>query len=187
MIPVTESVILKEPWTSSCALLVMPGGADLGYCRNLNGEGNRRIAQYVRRGGSYVGFCAGGYYGCSRCEFEVGNPKLEVIGSRELQFFPGACRGCAFKGFDYHSVAGAKAVELQVETDAFVGNTAPKTVRSYYNGGGIFVGAKGFKDQGVEVIANYADPTDVDGDGAAAVIYCKVGEGAALLTGPHIE
>jgi len=82
--PVTDAVILKEPWTASCALLVFPGGADMGYCRSLNGEGNRRIEQYVRRGGAYLGLCAGGYYGSSRCEFEVGNGALEVVGPREL-------------------------------------------------------------------------------------------------------
>lgn len=56
----------------------------MGYCRSLNGEGNRRIDQYVRRGGSYLGLCAGGYYGSSKCEFEVGNKVLEVVGAREL-------------------------------------------------------------------------------------------------------
>ncbi|KAH8808558.1 biotin-protein ligase [Xylogone sp. PMI_703] len=188
VIPVTESAILKEPWTASCALLVFPGGADLGYCRSLNGEGNQRIAQYVRRGGAYLGLCAGGYYGSSRCEFEIGNGNMEVVGSRELQFFPGTCRGCAFKGFAYQSEVGAKAAELRVENENFQGSMTSKTFRSYYNGGGVFVDAKSFEDKGVEVIASYTDPMDVDGgDGAAAVVYCKIGEGAALLTGPHPE
>lgn len=82
--PVTGDMLLKEPWTEMCALLVIPGGADLGYGRTLNGEGNRRIAQFVRRGGKYLGLCAGGYYGCKRCEFEVGDKTVEVIGDREF-------------------------------------------------------------------------------------------------------
>jgi len=188
VIPVTETVILKEPWTSSCALLVFPGGADLGYCRSLNGEGNRRIEQYVRRGGAYLGLCAGGYYGSSKCEFEVGNGKLEVIGSRELSFFPGICRGCAFKGFVYHSEAGAKAVELKVAKEAFKSGIIPQRFRSYYNGGGIFVDAGKFADKNVEILATYDDQTDVEGgDQPAAVVYCKFGEGGALLTGAHPE
>jgi hypothetical protein len=36
-----------------------------------------------------IGFCARGYYGTARCEFEVGNRVLEVVGPRELLFFPG--------------------------------------------------------------------------------------------------
>ncbi|TGO86027.1 hypothetical protein BPOR_0342g00110 [Botrytis porri] len=187
VIPVSDNIILKEPWTASCALLVFPGGADQGYCRSLNGEGNRRISQYVRRGGAYLGFCAGGYYGTSRCEFEVGNKKLEVVAPRELQFYPGTCRGCAYKGFVYHSEAGAKTAEVKIEGSLQNGN-ASQSFKSYYNGGGVFVDAGKFKDQGVETLATYVYPIDVDGgEGPAAVVYCKVGEGGAILTGPHPE
>jgi biotin--protein ligase len=160
----------------------------MGYCRSLNGEGNKRIDQYVRRGGAYLGFCAGGYYGTSKCEFEVGNKALEVVGPRELAFFPGICRGCAFAGFLYHSEAGAKAVELKVEKEVFKTGIVTRNFRSYYNGGGVFVDAGRYADEGVEVLASYTRPLDVKGgDGAAAVVYCKVGEGGAILTGPHPE
>jgi len=188
VIPVTSDMVLKEPWTASCALFVMPGGADQGYCRALNGEGNRRIAQYVQRGGAYLGFCAGGYYGSKRCEFEVGNKTLEVVGERELAFFPGTCRGCAFPGFAYHSEAGARAAELKVEKSALSVGTVPDVFRTYYNGGGVFVDAPRYADRGVEILASYTEELRVDpGEGAAAVVYCKVGEGAAILTGPHPE
>lgn len=184
----TETAILSEPWTASCALLVLPGGADLGYCRTFNGEGNRRIEQYVRRGGSYLGLCAGGYYGSGRCEFEVGNRVLEVVGRRELSFFPGTCRGCTFRGFVYHSEAGAKAVQLKVNQESFTGGPLPGTFRSYYNGGGVFVDAGKYTDGGVEILASYADPLDVEGGvRPAAVVYCKVGDGGVVLTGTHPE
>ena len=188
VIPVTGEMILKEPWTANCAALVMPGGADLPYGRTLNGEGNRRIHEFVQRGGAYIGFCAGGYYGSGRCEFEVGNKVLEVIGDRELAFFPGTCRGCAFPGFVYHSEKGARAVALRVNKSALTSGSIPNEFRTYYNGGGVFVDAKKYEKDGVETLASYVEDIAVDGgDGSAAVIYCKVGEGAALLTGPHPE
>ncbi|KAL9624386.1 MAG: hypothetical protein Q9160_001348 [Pyrenula sp. 1 TL-2023] len=188
VIPVTGDMIIKEPWTATCAAFVMPGGADNGYCRTLNGEGNRRIRQWVERGGSYIGFCAGGYYGSSRCEFEVGNRKMEVVGDRELQFFPGICRGCAFPGFVYSSEEGARAAELKVNKTALAVGTVPDVFKTYYNGGGVFVDAEKYGDKGVEVLANYTEELGVDsGEGKAAVLYCKIGEGAALLTGPHPE
>ena len=166
----------------------MPGGADLGYCHALNGEGNRRISQFVERGGLYVGFCAGGYYGSSRCEFEVGDKDLEVVGDRELKFFPGICRGLAFPGFVYHSEKGARAAELKVDKAALTEGAIPDVLRCYYNGGGVFVDASRYRDSGVEVLASFTEKLHVDsGKGAAAVVYCKVGEGAALLTGPHPE
>ena len=180
--------MIKEPWTASCALLVIPGGADLGYCRTLNGEGNRRIRQFVQRGGAYLGLCAGGYYGSQRCEFEVGNKILEVVGNRELQFFPGTCRGCAFAGFVYHSEAGARAAKLRINKISLSRGTIPEQFRSYYNGGGVFVDAEKYQEKGVEVLAKYAEDLSVDGgEGSAAIIYCKVGEGGAILMGPHPE
>ena len=166
----------------------MPGGADLAYARTLNGAGNRRIARYVRSGGAYLGFCAGGYYGSKKCEFEIGDPKLEVVGERELAFFPGTCRGCAFAGFVYHSEEGARAAELKVDKSVLAHGSVPSAFKSYYNGGGVFVDTPKYKDQSVEILASYAEDLSVaPGEGAAAVVYCKVGDGAAVLTGPHPE
>ncbi|KKA27259.1 hypothetical protein TD95_004097 [Thielaviopsis punctulata] len=186
VIPISETALLKEPWAPTCALLVMPGGADLGYCKVLNGEGNRIIADFVRKGGAYLGFCAGGYYGSQRCEFEVGDPVLEVVGSRELAFFTGTCRGGAFKGFQYHSEAGARVVELK--TRGLLG--CPEFVQSYYNGGGVFVPKKmtGYSGYKFEVLASYEEELNVDGgEDKAAAVLCKVGLGFAILTGPHPE
>ena len=169
-------------------MLVMPGGADLPYCRTLNGEGNRRISQFVERGGSYLGLCAGGYYGSKRCEFMIGDKKMEVVGDRELAFYPGTCRGLAFPGFVYHSEEGARAAELKVSKASLTEGSVPDIFRSYYNGGGVFVDAPKYKDKGVDVLATYTEKLNVDaGEGAAAVVYCKFGEGAAILTSPHPE
>ena len=190
MIPVTGDVILKEPWFGTCALLVFPGGADLGYCRTLNGEGNRRIARYVNGGGSYLGFCAGGYYGCAKCEFEVHDPKMAVVEDRELGFFPGICRGLAFEGFKYSSEAGARAADIRIHKEAFreVKEGVADTFKSYYNGGGVFVDAKKLEDKEVHILASYTENLHVDaGDEKAAVVYRKIGEGQAVLTGPHPE
>ena len=35
----------------------------------LKEKGNRIIKQYVEEGGTYLGFCAGAYYGTSYCDF----------------------------------------------------------------------------------------------------------------------
>ncbi|KAF2687260.1 class II aaRS and biotin synthetase [Lentithecium fluviatile CBS 122367] len=190
VIPVTSDVLLKEPWHSSCALLVVPGGADLAYCRTFNGEGNRRISQYVNMGGSYLGFCAGGYYGSARCEFEVDDPKMAVEGERELGFFPGTCRGLAFEGFVYNSEKGARAADLKIHKDASTGvkGGTADTFKSYYNGGGVFVNAAKLKSRGVEILASYTEDLRVDsGEGTAAIVYRKIGDGHTILTGPHPE
>jgi biotin---protein ligase len=194
VLPISSSVLLKEPWPASCAALVFPGGADTPYCRLLNGEGNRRIQQYVQNGGKYIGLCAGGYYGSSRCEFMEGHRFMEVIGDRELKFYPGTCRGLAFKGFKYQSEAGARVTKLEVKLSAFKDIPSLKdeiapAVQSYYNGGGVFVDANRYESEGkIEILANYAEDLNCDsGEGKAAIVYCKVGQGGVLLTGPHPE
>ncbi|KAK6433951.1 biotin holocarboxylase synthetase [Oleoguttula sp. CCFEE 5521] len=192
IINVSADQILKEPWMSTCALLVMPGGADMGYCRTLNGEGNRRIRQYVEMGGRYLGLCAGGYYGCAKCEFELGVKGMEVVGDRELAFYPGTCKGLAFPGFVYHSEAGMRAAELNVAKEPFAGvkRPVPGKLKAYYNGGGLFVDAERYADRGVEILATYGNQVAIaDGHGRenAAIVFCRVGEGSAILTGPHPE
>ena len=83
---------------------------------------------------------------------------------------------------------GARAVELKVSKAALAKGSLPDVFRSYYNGGGVFVDAPKYRDQGVEILASYTEELKVDsGEGTAAVVYCKVGEGAAVLTCPHPE
>ncbi|KAL8663370.1 MAG: hypothetical protein Q9202_003889 [Teloschistes flavicans] len=113
---------------------------------------------------------------------------MEVVGNRELAFFPGTCRGCAFPGFVYHREAGTRATQLRIAKESLSKGSVPELFRSYYNGGGVFVDAPKFKDKGVEVLASFTDELAVDaGEGSASVVYCKVGEGAAILTSTHPE
>lgn len=180
---ISETALRNDPWIYKTSLLVLPGGADLPFCRELNGAGNQKISQYVKKGGKFIGFCAGGYYSSSRVEFEVGDPKMEVSGSRELGFFPGTAKGCAYKGFVYESHQGARATRLAINSQALP--KCPTETFNYYNGGCVFLNAS--KYDNVEVLALYTEPLDIDDDDKAAVIYCKFGKGSALLTGSHPE
>lgn len=179
VVTVGESALLNDPWQLKTKALVIPGGADLPYCQTFNGAGNSMISDYVRKGGRFMGFCAGGYYASGRLEFEEGT-EMEVSGSRELKFFPGTCKGCAYKGFVYNSHQGARITKLDVNMA-----DSPSTVFNYYNGGGVFTQALKFKN--VEVLAKYTEPLDIEDDDKAAVVLCKVGKGAALLSGTHPE
>lgn len=164
--------------------MVLPGGADLPVCKELNGEGNSTITKFVRKGGKFLGFCAGGYYGSARCEFELGNPVLEVSGPRELKFFPGIARGGAFSGFEYGTESGARLTKVEVNKE-FLGLDSD-TSYHYYNGGPLFVDAE--KYDNVTILAKYADEPNVEyGAIPAAAVHCTVGNGAAILVGSHPE
>ena len=72
-------------------IFVMPGGADLPYCKKLNGLGNRKIRKFIEDGGFYIGICAGAYYACRRINFK--GKDYEVSGDRELELFEGTAEG----------------------------------------------------------------------------------------------
>ncbi|OBZ85673.1 Biotin--protein ligase [Choanephora cucurbitarum] len=173
---VDADTLKSEPWEETCSLIVIPGGRDSPYCEDLNGLVNSKIRHYVQEGGRYLGFCAGAYYASHDIEFEKGSP-LQVIGQRELAFFPGTSRGTMYPGFVYNSEKGARAVSVKTEDGL---------LKSYYNGGGYFVDAHTF-DQ-VKVVCTYQDP-GLSGDevDSAAGVECQVGKGSALLFGIHPE
>lgn len=183
VLPVNETVLLNEPWQRKTSLLVIPGGADLPYCKTFNGKGNDLILKYVKQGGKFLGICAGGYYASARCEFEVGDPKMEVSGPRELAFYPGTAKGAAFKGFVYELHVGARAAKILVNTSALPG--CPAEVFNYFNGGCIFADAGKYKN--VEILAKYDEETDVEDTDKAAAIYRKFGKGDVILSGTHPE
>lgn len=180
----SAKMLRDEPWPESTALLVIPGGRDVPFCRDLSGRANRRIQDWVASGGRYLGVCAGAYYASAKVDFERGTD-IEVIGDRELAFFPGTCRGTAFPGFVYDSEEGARETKLAIERSAWRDHwtQAPDALRVYYNGGGIFEGADTMAGAGVTVLARYADLPD----NPPAGVRCTVGRGVAILWGVHPE
>lgn len=182
----SERLLKEQPWENKTAILVIPGGADLPICKLFRGEINDRIKNYVNRGGKFIGICSGGYYSSSRCEFEEGNPEMEVSGPRELRFFPGTCRGAVVKGFDYQTESGASV--MQVNIDNSILHDAPQSAYLYTNGGGVFVDAHKYSN--VKILSTYEGEIAVkDGPEGrqASSVLCNVGRGKALLFGTHPE
>ncbi|KAF9337140.1 biotin holocarboxylase synthetase [Linnemannia elongata] len=176
--------LITEPWEESTSLLVIPGGRDVPYTRDLNGAANDKIRAYVVGGGRFWGICAGAYFSSDQIVFEVGTP-LEVQGARELKFFAGECRGVVYPGFVYDSEQGANAVGIRLAEEVFGSEGLGfEETRVYFNGGGYFVDAE--KKPGCSVLAWYKD-TDGNEGQKAAMIACQVGQGMALLTGVHPE
>ena len=160
-------------------ILIMPGGADLPYCKKLNGRGNDLIREFISKGNIYIGICAGGYYGARDIQFsglhyEKGHKiGYDINGSRELAFFAGTAIG---------SIATLTNEQLYDETVASkaivtIDYTNGQQNEMYYHGGAYFVGDA---DAVFRVVATYSD-------GNNAVISGDVGQGKYLLSGVHFE
>lgn len=114
----------------------------------------------------------GAYYAAQSIEFDKGNA-YEVLGERELGFFPGLCVGPTYPGFVYDSECGARNVELELSLSPVSSETS---AQAYWNGGGAFADAASHKS--VKVLARYAG---ISGNDAAAIV-CQVGKGSVLLS-----
>lgn len=172
---ITAQEIIETSWEEGTSLLIIPGGADVPYHEALKGEGNRRIHDFIKKGGAFFGICAGAYYGCKEVEFDLGMP-LEVLGARELCFFPGVAKGPAYGPgtFRYGSEYGARP--------SYISNSILDCeFKAYFNGGCYFVDAHQFPE--IEVISKYLDIPDQP----AAIIKTKIGNGQVILSGVHIE
>ncbi len=159
--------LIETDWDQSAKLLIIPGGRDRPYHRDLKGAGNQKIRRFVEAGGIYLGICAGAYYACSLVDFERGHPN-EIIEERELQFFSGNAIGPAYGLglYDATSTRGARLAKLELGS-------------VYFHGGPTFQG----DFTNVEILARYLDLPDQP----PAIISCPVGKGRAILSGVHVE
>jgi glutamine amidotransferase-like uncharacterized protein len=165
--------VLKGEWVDHALAFVMPGGADLPYVKKLNGEGNKIIRSYVEAGGTYIGICAGAYYGSSFCDFHRGDDRgYEVLGARELSFFKGAAIGPVLAPYVYNSEVGARVAKL-------IDTRNGDLYTAYYNGGCYFEG-----DEAAKVLFVYKNEEAFD---KPAIIECAIGKGKSILSGVHPE
>ena len=156
-------------------IFVMPGGADLPYCKNLNGIGNKKIRKFIEDGGFYIGICAGAYYACRRINFK--GKDYDVRGDRELGLFEGTAEGSLpfLTDGNYFSDDGA-------ESKAMISLKFKEKLSEeyfYYHGGPVFI-PDSIINHRYGVIAKYEDNTP-------AVIKGKIGKGNYLLSAVHFE
>lgn len=148
-------------------LFVMPGGADLPYCKKLDGAGNDNIRAYVEDGGTYLGVCAGAYYGCEAIEFHKGQDG-EIVGERELALAPATAIGSISQFAPSYDLTLHSAAVIALKGSGY---------QAYYHGGPYF------QLNGKTDILAYYDLPFV----APAIIRSKVGKGTAILSGVHFE
>lgn len=107
---------------------------------------------------------------------------MEVVGPRELKFFPGIGQGPEYPGFDYRNNSGARAVAIAMEHPLPAAADPITSLTVFYNGGGTFVPFDG-TESGYKVLANYTGNKEVN----PCIVLCECGTGRAILSGVHFE
>jgi glutamine amidotransferase-like uncharacterized protein len=153
-------------------ILIIPGGRDIYYHEKLNGNGNNQIRYFIQSGGSYLGICAGAYYGCFSIEFAK-NTKLKVIADRNLRLVDTKATGPVLNNFFSYENKSAKNIDVYYN---FKQSNFSK-LEMYYHGGCTF---ENLKD--CDILAYYDFEKKFP-----AIIYKKFGKGKVLLSGVHFE
>ena len=154
------------------SIFIMPGGADLPYAAKLNGTGNANIRRFVEQGGTYLGICAGAYYGCRAIEFHKGRAD-EICENRALAFTDAVAYGSLPDIAPYYDNTLRTAAITRIQ------GTDGTPMSTYYHGGCAFR----LGDDDTSILARY---TEIDGN-PAAIIARRVGAGRVILSGVHLE
>lgn len=165
---------LSQP---SAKLVVLPGGRDMPYVRDISEDAIDCINEFISNGGSFLGLCAGAYFSCSYVSFEEGTP-LEVKGHRKLKLFKGTGKGSVYPGFMYNSTKGSRVATLQCEGK--LKESLGMTSYAYFNGGCEFIPDN--EQTNYVTLATYHDTTS-----KKAIVEIPGSKGKAILSGVHPE
>ncbi|MDR1433204.1 MAG: hypothetical protein LBI61_02580 [Puniceicoccales bacterium] len=163
--------IIGGNWMKDADVLCVPGGAAAPYAKKLNGRGNENIRAFVGDGGTYIGICAGAYYGAARMEFDKNGP-LEVICENELNFFEVSAIGPAFGKFEYGTCRYASTIGNVIN----FANGEERANLMFYGGPYFF---RVDECRGLNILARY------EKTGQPSIIYGKCGAGTVVLSGTH--
>lgn len=156
-------------------LLVMPGGSSVVESKTLGREGGQKIRDFIHRGGSYIGTCAG-------C----------VLLSEPTKSHPNMLGILPFKSILSRERADL-AIAFNDEAKKHLGVTN-KTERIRYAHGPVFVPAKPVPDANFTVVGTYNANMDFYAKGPrtsmvgkAAVFVGTYGKGRVFVSAVHPE
>jgi glutamine amidotransferase-like uncharacterized protein len=152
--------IIKEGRLQDFEILIIPGGYTETIIEALGGESFEKIREFVRRGGKYIGICAGAYLAPKIVKLRFGRnePGLDIINVENKR----------------EAGIGLKEIEILNENHPLAKGYRGKIKIWYQNGPFMKAGTK------VEVIAKYNEDF-------AAIVASNYGKGKVILFSPHPE
>jgi len=159
------------------ALFIGGGYAD-SYWKKLHPQGNKKIKEFVQKGGFYVGICGGAYYGCKHIEFDADVPQSNIKTDSTLGLLEATAKGTLYEKFGIAPFA-RNPDSVAIPTVKWLPDDGKHAV--YYHGGCSFVPDK--NSTTVETLAVY---DGIDGE-LPAIVKGRYGEGLVIASGVHPE
>ena len=162
-----DAAELNDQGLDGFTIFWLPGGWAPDYMEKIRAPGREAILQLVRKGGAYVGVCAGAYYAASTVVWESESYPYP------LRLFRGAAVGPEIYPWPRYGMA-----ELELNPRHPINADVPREEQVLLYGGGHFEAEEG---QEMEVVARYRQT------GQPAIITFSYGQGKVLLLGVHPE
>ena len=174
MMPVDGQAV-RDGALDGVDVLVMPGGRSVQEAQSLEADGRQKVRDFIKRGGGYVGTCAGC---CLLMEPASHHP--DMLNIIPFKFGPG-------------SGATDMSIKFNHRAEELAG-IKKGTVSIRYAEGPVPIPSLPVKDAEVEVVATYNSDINCDGDaprqsmaGQAAAIAGKYGKGRLFVFSVHPE
>lgn len=154
---------------SNFDLLCMPGGWAYGFYEDLRWDGASKILDFVRRGGAYLGICAGAFYTCDYIVWEG------IKYDYPIGLFPGYGIG----PLDEIPWPNYNITRIDIVNHAHpITSSEPAYEHILYYGGPELHPYEGTE---VTILATY------NSSGQPAIVAFEYGAGRVFLCGPHPE
>jgi glutamine amidotransferase-like uncharacterized protein len=183
--------------------LIAPGGYAFQRKQAVNSDGDAHIRKFVRRGGNYVGFCAGAYWATGQIDWAEratgGGGTYNRSGDRWTDYAPyaydlGLFDATAMGPFGWVPWNGGKNASYQVAaidtSNAVMRKIGlPANSRFYYGGGPVFTDVQ-TKPRRYDVWAKAMAPPGTSaaasaGNGEPAIVRVSHGRGDVILFSYH--
>lgn len=153
-----EETDIKEDKLEKNSVLIVPGGYTKRCIKALVDSGREIIREFISKGGSYIGICAGAYMASKTVEVQGHPPGLDIININNKR----------------ESGTGIRTITI-TEPEHPLASDCDKKIKIWYQNGPMI---KPGKD--IETVAVYEK-------GQAAIVYGNFGKGKVIIFSPHPE
>ncbi len=180
---------LREPGALSperTAAFFLPGASEANYDNKLGADNIARLRKYVEDGGSFMGICAGAYYGCEQIDWFGWDPARHKTKNPRIDFFNYLAAGPIRELLTDKRNDPALAAPLSHAAAAHItfNDSFGKIVIAplLYWGGPRLSPLPGHPQQGT-IIAHF----NTASDHPPAIIFRQYGKGRVILSAVHAE
>jgi glutamine amidotransferase-like uncharacterized protein len=169
-------------------VILIPGGTATWYNYWISKAGKERIRNFIKKGGGYLGICAGAYFACDRIVLDgvtyddnFGYNAYGELTGYDLDLFSGTGTGPINEIANYYAgESKMTTINFQTENTVLKGyKQIPFTEDILYYGGPYFTPDIGSQ---VEILGTYNEY-----NGQPAIVAFTYGSGKVVLSGPHPE